>query len=146
MPTEATRLANDIKNNDFVLSFFLNENEFVFSKVKYSEQLPIIEYEKLYKMKSKYQRTDYIVRNSIGVKYNQWIHEDEYRLIANSNSKDSGLLSLNQYAPFLKFTGVIIGAKMEQKYIKKIQEQQKKHGFNIRKACLSDNRYELDVK
>jgi hypothetical protein len=49
------------------------------------------------------------------------------------------------YAPFLKFTGVIIGAKMEKKYIKKIEELQKKYDFLIRKACLSDNAYELEV-
>lgn len=146
MPKEAIRMANDIKNNNFVLSFFVEDKEFVFSKVRYSEQLPIIKYEELFKMSSKYERIDYVVKNSVGVKYKQWSHEDEYRLIANSNSRDSGLLSLHHYAPFLKFTGVIIGAKMEQKYIKKIQELQKKYDFSIKKACLSDNGYELEIK
>ncbi|HCD9498754.1 DUF2971 domain-containing protein [Legionella pneumophila] len=145
LPSEAKRMANDIQNNDFVLSFFIGENEFVFSKVKYSDQLPIIQYDELSRCKSKYEQIDYIVKNSVGVKYKQWSHENEYRLIANSNSKDSGLLSLSNYAPFLTFTGVIIGAKMEQKYIKKIQELQKKCDFFIKRARLSDNAYKLEV-
>lgn len=144
--TEATRMANDIKSNDFVLSFFIEDNEFVFSKVRYSDQLPIIKYDELFEISSKYETIDYIVKNSVGVKYKQWSHEDEYRLIANSNSNDSGLLPLSHYAPFLKFTGVILGAKMEQKYIKKIQALQKKYDFSIKKACLSDNAYELELK
>lgn len=146
LSTEAAKMINDIKNNDFVVSFFVEDNEFVFSKVRYSDHLPIIKYDELFKMSSKYEKIDYIVKNSVGVKYKQWGHEDEYRLIANSNSKDSGLLSLHHYAPFLKFTSVIIGAKMEQKYIKKIQELQKKYDFSIKRACFSDNAYELEIK
>lgn len=35
---------------------------------------------------------------------------------------------------------------MEQKYIRKIKDQQKKYDFSIKKACLSDNGYELEIK
>ena len=43
----------------------------------------------------------------------EWEHEDEFRLIVNGNSAESGLLPLEIFAPFLKVTGIIIGEQMD---------------------------------
>ena len=130
------KLIEDILSNDFLLSFHLQHFDFVFSKVKYSEHVPIINYEELYALSTDYKKIEYLTKNSVGVKFLQWEHEKEFRLIANSHSNKSGSLPLEKYAPFLKFTGVIVGANMSVNYVNKIKILHKKFKFNLKKQCL----------
>ena len=142
--TETPRLLRDVVNSDFILSFYLDNHEFVFTKVGYSENIPIIKLEELYN-KPKFEQIEYLVKNCIGVKYKHWQHEKEFRLIANANSKKSGCLPLPTFAPFLKFTGLIIGANMPQKYRNKISKLHEKYNFNYKKSVLSDNAYSISM-
>ena len=141
--TQTKKLIQDILNINFVLSFHLNDFDFVFSRVRYSEDVPIINYEDYNSLSTDYKKIEYLTKNSVGVKYKQWKHEDEFRLIANCNSIGSGALPLKIFAPFLKFTGVIIGANMPVKYIKKITELQKNFKFSLQKANLSEASFDI---
>lgn len=112
------RYINEIMQGQEILSFSSKldpDKHFVLTKVSYQRQFPKIKEADLQKIMNEasqtghyYEHTKYIVQNSVGVKFDQWNYEGEYRLIANTNSVESSLMDLRGY-PFLKVTGVIMG-------------------------------------
>ncbi len=112
---------NDIMHGQEILSFSSKldtDKHFVLTKVSYQSQFPKIKEANLQKIMNEvsktglyYEHTKYIVQNSVGVKFEQWNYEGEYRLIANTNSGASSLMDLRGY-PFLKVTEVIMGEEI----------------------------------
>lgn len=112
---------NDIIQGQEILSFSSKldpDKHFVLTKVSYQNQFPKIKEANLQEIMNRvkksghyYEHTKYIVQNSIGVKFEQWDYENEYRLIANTNSGASSLMDLRGY-PFLKVTGIIMGEEI----------------------------------
>lgn len=122
------------------------DKEFIFTKVLYKKEYPAIE-ETICQQKlseDKYNLIKYIVQNSIGVKFEQWSYEQEYRLIVNTNGKKSGLMP-SAYIPFLKVTGIIMGEKIDSKNSKKIIKLGQQHNIKIYVAHRSNTAYKIDI-
>lgn len=108
-----------------------NNLHIVFSKVTYCTEKPRIDNNKINKLaKTPSAQTDYLIRNSVGMKYHQWGHEQEFRLIADCNSEIAGLLPLKDNLPFLRVTGVIIGSLMKPGIKGAINKLSKKYHIN----------------
>ena len=118
---------------------------FIFTKVRYINQIPTISIDRCRKLFASYDQIKYIVENSVGVKSREWQHEDEYRLVVNGNSDDSGLLPLEGYASFLRVTGIIIGYQMDSEKIIRVHELCKKKKLRIYKADFSRSNYEIII-
>lgn len=95
-----------------------SDKRFVFTKILYQNQPPEMRevdlrriINEIERTGSYYEHTKYIIQNSIGVKFDQWKYEGEYRLIVNTNSISSSLMDLRGY-PFLKVTGIIMGEEL----------------------------------
>lgn len=87
----------------------------------------------------------FLLAHSFGVKYKQWEHENEYRLIANANSidhADSKPMSLG-YAPFIKVTGLIMGKKLKPKNA--LIELCKQYHMDLIQADYSLEKYEVVI-
>jgi hypothetical protein len=121
------------------------DREFAFGKVGYYENLPVIECEKALCINNSYNQSEYVIRNSVGVKYKQWEHEREYRLVTNSNSENSGLLQLKGYAPFLRVTGIILGSNIDTNKEEKIRALCSENAINIYKAKCSEEDYKITI-
>lgn len=146
-PNMLDEFIHGIKTGTHILSFQLKEygQKFVFSKVHYSHEMPSIDFEVLANINYEYEKNEYLVKNSVGVKSMDWQHESEFRLIANSNSKNSGLMSLQNYAPFLKVTGIIMGAYIEKENEEEIRKLCKKYGIPLYEAVCSKSAYALTI-
>lgn len=113
-----TKYLDDFLNGEELILWQDQEFCFMLIKVTYGKESPIIDLAELNKLKkitptpSQYEPTKYLIKNSAGFKFDHWLHEQEYRLIANANSEKSGLLNLQGYVPFLKVTGIIMGCKI----------------------------------
>ncbi len=134
-----------------IISFSHDGIEFVFGKVTYSDLIPSIYQEQLELMKSEYERKEYIFNNCLGVKLKKWKYENEYRLVANvssepnENGQESHLMNLPNYAPFLKVTGVIMGANLNQELKGIFHTLCKKHEINLFQAECSDKEYKINI-
>lgn len=146
-PNMLADFMHDIKTGTSILSFQLKEHgqEFVFAKVSYSRKIPTIDLEALFKITNEYKQTEYLVKNSVGVKLSDWDHENEYRLIANSNSRNCEPMNLQYYAPFLKVTGIIMGVCIEKENEEKIRKLCKAYGIRLYKAVCSESAYEFTI-
>ena len=139
---------NGVLNGTDIISFNLNselDREFAFVKVGYSDDLPVIEADKAASIKNSYDQSEYIIRNSVGVKFKQWEHEREYRLVTNSNSESGGLLQLNGYAPFLRVTGIILGSKIDPINKEIISELCNKSEIKLYTANCSNEGFDVVV-
>ncbi len=146
-PNMLADFIHGIKTGIDILSFQLKEHgqEFVFAKVRYSHEIPTIDLEVLFGITNEYKRTEYLVKNSVGVKHSDWDHEDEYRLIANSNSRNCESMSLQYYAPFLKVTAIIMGAFIQKENEDEIRKLCKTYGISLYKAVCSESAYGLTI-
>jgi hypothetical protein len=131
-----------------ILSFSLNDSpyHFIFLRVNYEKTMPIIDLNELMKITNEFSRLEYITRRSVGVKFAQWEHEDEFRLIVNANSKDYGLLPLSRFAPFLKITSIIVGSAMTLDSRQKLRELSKKYNIKLMDAFCSEFDYQIQIK
>jgi hypothetical protein len=88
---------------------------FVFTKIYYSDSPPIMHLNECLDVLDDPNKIregiEYLTKHTVGVKYKKWEYENEYRLVANINSKESGLLELS-FLPFLKVKGVIMGYQL----------------------------------
>ncbi len=146
---DITGFMDGMRDGKDILTFKLDAEPhmFVFVKISYSDALPVFDYEKYIKINAKdmYSQIEFIVRNSVGVKFNMWEHENEFRLIANSNSENCGLLNLKGYAPFLKVTGIIIGSRMESHKMEIVKVLCKQQGIKLYKAVCSESSYKIVI-
>ena len=138
----------EIHKGKTLISFHLpgTDYEFVLSKVRYADKIPIIDLNKIINLKTIIEQTKYLVPRSVGVKFKQWKHEKEYRLIANTNSiiEDKQALPLKNIAPFIKVTSIIIGSKMEDKTKRRI-EKMARYKMNVSKASCSEKDYKIEI-
>lgn len=144
-PKKLEEFINNINQGSQILSSKLRNypQAFVFAKVRYSKTIPSISYDDSTKLPGEYEQLEYFVKNSVGVKSIEWEHEDEFRLIVNGNSEENGLLPLEIFAPFLKVTGIIMGAQVEsnnRKHLLDICKNKKIRAYN---AVCSDTLYEI---
>ncbi|MBX3708209.1 MAG: DUF2971 domain-containing protein [Gammaproteobacteria bacterium] len=112
--SEEENYFQDLLSGKDILTFYLGKRDitFAFTKVNYSKTPPVMQLDQLLDIiDSPYESIKYLVANSVGVKYHQWGYENEYRLVANTNSKDGGLLNLS-LIPFIKVTGIIMGSQL----------------------------------
>lgn len=120
--------------------------EFVFTKVVYSDIPPVIHLDKFLDIIDiPHHSIKYLIKHTVGVKYRKWQYEDEYRLIANINSKDSGFLNLS-LLPFLKVFGIIMGSKLideDKNIFKKLCE---KNHSRLYQAKCSDKEYKIEIE
>lgn len=128
-----------------ILSFNVEEHEFAFVKINYSDEIPVINLEHLLNLRNTYDQTKYMVCSSVGVKYKQWRHENEFRLIANSNGEKSGPLALETYAKFLKLTGIIMGSNLTENYAKLLHQLCNNLPIKLYKSTCSAVNYEILV-
>jgi Protein of unknown function (DUF2971) len=102
-----------------------SEKKFIFTKVIYKNNIPIIEEVILEQLKTKspYEQSIYFAKNAFGVKFEQWNYEEEYRLVVNANSEgcDHSLMDLNGY-PFIRISGIILGQKFARNCNQNINE------------------------
>jgi len=124
----------------------ISSQEFIFSKVQYSKRIPTLVADDFVKLNNRYDQVKYFVRNSIGVKSTSWEHEDEFRLIVNANSEESGLLPLQGFAPFLKVTGIIIGNQMEGNKRKRVHDLCQNNNIRSYSAIYSSSTYEAIIE
>lgn len=145
--TKIREFMDGISNGSEILSFHLGGSpyEFVFLKVKYDANLPTIDHDQFYRLTSRYDQIEYVVKRSVGVKFIEWSHENEYRLIANANSADSGLLGLERFAPFLKVTGVIIGSRILPETDAAVRSLCNEYEVNLHVAECSESAYEIAI-
>lgn len=131
-----------VKTGKDILSFSLEEFEFVFTKVKYGDTLPTFDFDQLYKtgdskdVSAQYNIKRYITHNSVGVKFKDWAHEDEFRLISAADSKKYGALDIENNYGFLKITGIIMGSKIEKPKENLIRELALTRGLDLYKASI----------
>ena len=84
-----------------------------FSKVAYSDQIPTVDQNKLYSE----HNDEYLAKNTLGTKFMEWQHEQEFRLFANSSSFgfEPDLLTIGSGVfSFLRVSGVIAGSVMSE--------------------------------
>lgn len=150
---------NDIKNalesgEPLIFSKKEDDNDitvFAITKIRYSEVIPdcdlktFLEEQNNEEVKKEFRGIRYIIKNSIGVKYKEWEHENEYRLTTNSNSKTAGSLFLKRYVPFLKITGIIAGSKIKRKKKKRLEKLCKKYNKKLYHASVSENPYHIAI-
>ncbi|MBY0544332.1 MAG: DUF2971 domain-containing protein [Gammaproteobacteria bacterium] len=95
-----------------------------------------------------YDEIKYTIMNSLGVKYNQWDYEDEYRIILNFNSLDIGKknIVLSSVMPFMKISGLIIGYNVEDKRRGDIIKMCSKKSIVTYNTEISQKNYEIIIK
>lgn len=130
---------------DEILSFYTDNNHFALFEVNYSEELPLINIEELLKLPEGYERTKLILRNTVGTKFADWAHEKEFRIVTKTNSKESGLLSLTSFIPFLTFKGIILGAKTKPQYKGLVTKLFNKSSFKYYQANLVVGKYAISI-
>lgn len=136
-----------LKNGDSIISFRGEDGfRFAFVKIKYQQLIPKLFLDEIHNLKknnpnNQYLITECIVKNSVGVKFEEWQHENEYRLIVNGNSFNSEVFDLRAYILFLKIKGVIMGAKLEQE--DKIYGLCQEYKIDLYKASCSDAKYKM---
>lgn len=139
----------EIHNGRTLLSFHLpkTEYDFVLSKVEYEEEMPTIDLNEIIELKTTIEQIKYLVSRSVGVKYKQWQHEYEYRLIANTNSHLEGnkCLPLKIIAPFLSITGIVIGSSMGSDTIERVKKMANQYKMNVSKAFCSTVGYKIEI-
>ena len=142
------RFSQDISDLKTLLSFNLSDTpyHFIFLRINYENNLPSIDLDKLASLKTEYLRLQYIIRKTVGVKFIQWAHEDEIRLIVNANSRECGLLPLSRFVPFLKVTGIIIGSAMTEEDKQAVKVLSKKYGARLMTSFCSRSDYQIDIK
>lgn len=122
-----------------VLPFHLPSDEhhkFNLFRVRYGEKFPTLNGEAL-KQHEYYERQKYLVKNAFGYKSKKWEHENEFRLIANSN----GDLDLQVYAKFIKVVGVILGISFNESNKKKVEKLCKNYNIKLYQASCSKSEY-----
>lgn len=146
-PEKIEKFISEINEGSGILSFGLKQysQEFMFTRVRYENDMPVIHFEEFIKIQNQYEQIEYVVKNSLGVKYAEWRHENEFRLIANSNSEECGLLPLKDYAPFLKVTGVIAGSFIEQEKESRLRKLITEHNLKYYKALCSESSYKIII-
>ena len=139
----------DINSGKTLISFHLpkTDYEFVLSKVQYEKEMPSIDLNEVIEFKTTIEQIQYLVSRSVGVKFKQWQNENEYRLIANTNSIIVGNrpLSLKIIAPFLSVTGIIIGSRMDINTKKRVEEMANKYKMSLSKASCSTKEYKIEI-
>lgn len=139
---------SQILNGSEILSFhskYSHDHIFIFLRVLYENDMPVIDNKELLAITDPYSKQKYAARNSMGQKFKNWAHEDEFRLITNTSSEQSGLLSLPGYAPFLKATGIIIGSGMEEDHEAIIRGLCDQLNISVYKARCSKDNYKIIV-
>ncbi|BCA96087.1 hypothetical protein TUM19329_24480 [Legionella antarctica] len=140
--------AKEINNGKTLLSFHLpkTDYEFVLSKVQYEEEMPTIDLNEIIKL-TEIEKIKYLVSRSVGVKYKQWQHEYEYRLIANTNSfiENNQSLPLVNIAPFLSVTGIVIGSNMKSDTIDRVKKMANQYEMSLSKASCSSDGYKIEI-
>lgn len=147
-----------VLNGDEIISFNVPSKKFgdsplklSFTKVNYSGYAPTVDQLRWNSIQNGYERNEYVVENSIGVKYKDWVHEKEYRIIAPFNNQRKSkksqlkLTDLNSYVPFLRVKGIIIGAKMPEKNKKKVRDLCERYGVDCKQAAISSNEYKVII-
>jgi hypothetical protein len=142
---------NQVLNGKQIISFhskYDDQVKFVFVKVQYLPEPPNINLDQFLSITDKYEAVHYVIRNSIGVKFNKLSHEGEYRLIANANSasSDGQLVDLKKYAPFIKVTGVIMGARMSEEDKELCRSLCNKYKIKLSQAKCSPLKYEVLIE
>ncbi len=147
--TDLPYYAEEVENGNTLISFHLpkTDYEFVLSKVQYEEEMPTIDLNEVIKLKTTIEQTKYLVSRSVGVKYRQWGHEHEYRLIANTNSviQDNLSLPLKIIAPFLSITGIITGSNMDNDTIERVKKMANQYKMSLSKASCSPEGYKIEI-
>lgn len=138
-----------IKNGEESLTFMTNDGgfKFAFAKVKYAEDIPLMNFEEAISIGNQDNavKMRFLLAHSFGVKFKQWEHENEYRLIANANSDDhadSKSMCLG-YAPFIKVTGLIMGKKLKPKNA--LIALSKQYSMDLIQADFSHEKYEITL-
>jgi hypothetical protein len=136
-----------IKTGEESVTFRSNDDEFrfAFAKVRYENDIPLMNFEEAISLKNKDNAIQmrFLLNHSFGIKFKQWEHESEYRLIANANSvdhADSKPMCLG-YAPFIKVTGLILGKKLKLKNV--LIELCKQYRMDLFQADYSQKKYEV---
>lgn len=147
-PKKVKAFINTIIQGTGILSHTLPNypQAFAFAKVRYSKKMPSLVLEDFMRLPSEYEKLKYFIKNSVGVKFIEWRHEDEFRLIVNSNSRESGILPLEGFAPFLKVTGVILGDRMEKEKQQRVGELCQNKKMKLYTASSSYSAYEIIIK
>lgn len=123
------------------------EREFAFGKISYRNQMPIFDWQKFDLIKDEYEKIKYFYENSIGTKFQNWLHEEEYRFICNSNSiKSGGLMPLKTYIPFLKVVGLIMGSQINEQDGKIIKNLAQEYKVDLWAAECSNQEYKINIK
>lgn len=120
---------------------------FIFGKVKYADKPPEFSFMKFNKMgMNGYEGMKYIFEHCLGVKYEQWVYEDEFRIVANLNSdiSDKRLMSLSYYVPFIKLKGLIMGKDLAIKNV--FADLCKRTEVDLYQANCSDEDYRITFK
>lgn len=143
----------NIMNGNEIVSFSAkhdNDLKFAFGKVTYSDIPETIDFHdaiEFIKNAANYDQMKFWFKKIFGIKYKQWSHENEYRLISNTNSKDSDNVSLDlrHYAPFLKVNDIIMGKYLPIKYKEKIKGLCLKYKINLYQADTSEHEYSMHI-
>ncbi len=97
------------------------------------------------------ENTKYVIQHSIGVKGSAWNYEQEFRLIANWNSKqDHSHLAVpeigdNSPVPWLKVTGIILGMHMSHEAKEKVTALALKYKMNLMFASADPKGYAVKI-
>ena len=118
---------------------------FTFFKVRYARNIPTIDFNKLHALQDDFSKIKYLAENSFGVKFEEWSHEKEFRLIASMHSQDNGLLPLNTLIPYLKITGVIMGSNMIEENKRTMALLTKEYGLKLMAATCSPSDYKISI-
>jgi hypothetical protein len=133
-----------------ILNFFLPPlgAMFAFTKVRYSDKPQVMHLEEcldiLDNSDATYEGVEYLITHTVGVKYKQWEYEDEYRLVANINSKESGLLELS-FMPFLRVMGVIMGCQLTDEEKAIFHEKCNENKSRLYQVRCSETEYKIEV-
>ncbi|MFW2569678.1 hypothetical protein [Legionella sp. 29fVS95] len=136
-----------IKSGEEAFCFHTDDDEFnfMFSKIHYSKTIPEIPFDQAIQLRTAKPSDQmlFMFKYSFGVKYEEWQHESEYRIIVNANSIDhvGKAISVEKYVPFIKVSGLIMGEKFENKNL--MLELCKKHELDLYQATLSDMEYKI---
>lgn len=138
----------DFHGRKTILPFSLNDSpyHFIFLRVNYEKTMPTIDLNELLKITNESSRLEYITRRSVGVKFAQWEHEDEFRLIVNANSRECGLLPLPRFAPFLKINRIILGSAISEDNRQELRKLSQKYNIKVIDSFCSESDYHIELK
>lgn len=147
---DVPKYKQDLLEGNEILNFYLPPLGaiFAFTKVRYSDSPPVMQIEEyldiLENTEATYEGIEYFITHAVGVKYKQWEYEDEYRLVANINSRESGLLELS-YMPFLRVAGVVMGCQLTKDERAIFDKKCRENKSRLYQAKCSDAEYKIDV-